>query len=84
MVATWLILGNWNKLQSATCLHQSKHTILFMTLTHILFLSDGIYLVFIHNPKFSDVQAVRSLVHQQALQPPPLLTGLCLPVQGLV
>lgn len=31
-----------------------------MTLTHMLFLSDGIYLVFIQNPKFSDVQAVRS------------------------
>lgn len=49
----------------------------------MLFLSDGIYLVFIQNPKFSGIQAVRSLVHQQALQPLPLLAGLWLPVQGL-
>lgn len=54
-----------------------------MTLTHMLFLSDGIYLVFIQNPKVSDIQALRFLVHQQTLQPLSLLTGLCLPIQGL-
>lgn len=38
------------------------------------------YLVFIQNPKFSDMQAVRSLLHQQPLS---FLSGLCPPFQGL-
>lgn len=54
-----------------------------MAPTHILLLAVGIHLVFIHYPEVSGIQGVRASVHQQTLQPPPLLTGLCLPVQGL-
>ena len=51
-----------------------------MTLIHMWLLPDRIYLMFILNLRFSDIQAVRSLVHQEALQPLTFLMGVWLSV----